>query len=106
MAGKDLDAVPELDQPAEAVEEALGSFPCLDRKVRTSRVAHEERIAGENEPRLVAPRAIDRREAAVLGTVTRRVDRPQHDLADLDLRTVLERLVHEGGTGLPVDPNR
>src|SRR5436190_997909 len=34
VAGEDLDAVPELDEPAQAVEEALGSLARLDRQIR------------------------------------------------------------------------
>ena len=105
MAGKHLDAVPELDQPAQAVEEALGSFPRLDGEIGPSGVADEERVAGEDEPRLVAPGTVDHREAAVLGAMARRVDRPQDDLADLDLRAVVERLVRESGARILVNAN-
>lgn len=103
MAGEDLDAVSELDQPAQAVEEALGSLLWLDGEVRPSRVADEQRVAGEHEPRLVPPGAVDHREAAVLGAVARRVDRAHDDLADLDLRPVRERLVRERRASILVD---
>ena len=106
MAGEDLDAVAELDEPAQAVEEAFGSLVRLDREVRPARVADEERVAGEDEPRLVAARAVGHREAAVLGAVARRVDRAQDDRADLDLRPVLERLVRERRLRLAVDADR
>ena len=106
MAGEDLDAVAELDEPAQAVEEALGSLLRLDREIRPSRVADEERVAGEDEPRLVAARAVDHREAAVLRPVARRVDRAEDDLADLDLRPVLERLVRERRLRVPVHADR
>src|SRR3954449_7634392 len=106
VTGEDLDAVAELDEPAQAVEQALGSFPRLDREVGTPRVADEERVTGEDEPRFVAPRAVDHREAAVLGAVPRRVDRAEHDVADLDLAPVLERLVRERRLGFPVDADR
>ena len=78
------------------MEEALRSFMRVDREIRPARVAHEERVTGEDEPRLVAAHAVDHREAAVLGAVARCVDRPQDDRADLDLRPVVERLVGEG----------
>ena len=106
MAGEDLDAVAELDEPAQAVEEALRSLPCLDREIRPARVADEERVAGEDEPRLVAAGAVDHREAAVLGAVTRRMDRAQDDRADLDFRPVVERLVREARPGFAVHANR
>ena len=106
VAGEDLDAVTELDEAAQAVEEALGSLLRLDREIRRAGIADEERVAGEDEPRLVAAGAVDHREAAVLGSVTRRVDRPQDDLADLDLRPVVERLVRERRAGVAVDADR
>ena len=106
VTGEDLDAVAELDEAAQAVEEALGSLLRLDREVRAAGVADEERVAGEDEPRLVAARAVDHREAAVLGTVARRVDRAEDDVADLDLRPVVERLVREGRPGVAVDADR
>ena len=106
VAREDLDAVPELGEAAQAVEEALGALPGLDREIRPAGIADEERVAGEDEPRLVAPGAVDHREAAVLGAVARRVDRAQDDVADLDLGPVLERLVREGRPGLLVDANR
>src|SRR5581483_6771884 len=99
VAGEDLDAVAQLEEPAQAVEEALGAFLRPDREVGPSRVPDEERVAGEDEPRLAAARAIDHREAAVLGPVARRVDRAEDDVADRDLRPILERLVRERGLG-------
>src|SRR3989442_956980 len=101
VAGEDLDAVPELDEPAQAVEEALGSLARLDRQIRPAGVADEERVAGEDEPGLLAAGAVDHREAAVLGAVARCVDRPQDDRADLDLRPVVERLLGGGGGVFP-----
>jgi hypothetical protein len=106
MPGEDLDAVSELDEPPQAVEEALGSLPCLDREIRPADIADEERVAGEDEPRLVAAGAVDHREAAVLGPVARRVDRAEDDIAHLDLRPVLERLVREHGLRSGVDADR
>ena len=106
VAGEDLNAVAELDEPPQAVEEALGSLLRLDREIRPSRVADEQRVAAEHEPRLVAPGAVDDREAAVLRPVPRRVDRPEDDLSDLDLGPVLERLVRERRLGLPVHADR
>ncbi len=78
------------------MELPLGSLLRLDGEVGPPGVADEEAVAGEHEPRLVAARAVGHREAAVLGTVPGRVDRANDDVADLDLRPVLERLVLEG----------
>ena len=54
MARVDLDAVAELDEPAQRVEEALGALAGLDREVRSRGVADEERVAGEDDPRIAA----------------------------------------------------
>jgi hypothetical protein len=106
VAGKDLDAVAELDESAKAAEQALRSLLRLDREVRPRGVPDEQRVAGEDEPRLVAPRPVDHGEAAVLWPVAGRVDRPEQNLADLYLRPVLERLMRERGVGVPVDADR
>ncbi len=106
MAGKHLDAVAEIDEPAQAVEQPLGAGHRLDREVGPRRVADEERVAGEHEPRLRAARAVDHGERAVLGPVARRVDRAEHDVAEHDLRSVDERLVRERRAGGLVHPHR
>ena len=106
MAGKDLDAVPELEQPLQRPVEALGPLPGADREVGTAGVADEERVAGEDEPRLVGARAVGDGEARVLRAVARRVDRPQHDSADLDLGPVLEGVECVLGLRLGMDRDR
>ena len=92
MAGIELHAVLQLEQPAQAVEEALRALGRLDCEIRPRGVADQERVAGQDEPGLRRARAVGHREAAVLGAVTRRVDHAERHLADLDLRSVLERL--------------
>ena len=54
-----LDPVPELDEPAERVEQALGALARLDREVGPRGVSDEQRVAGEHDPRL-RRRACDR----------------------------------------------
>ena len=93
VAGIDLDAVAELDEAAERVEEPLGALARLDREIRPGGVADEERVAGQHEPRIGPARAVDDGEAAVLGPVAGRVDAAQHDVADRDLVAVLHRVV-------------
>ena len=93
MARIDLDAVAELHQPSERVEEALRSLARVDRQIRTRRIADEQRVSRQDEPRLGRTRAVDDGEAAVLGPVARRVNAPEHDLAERDLGAVLERVV-------------
>ena len=89
MAGEDLDAVGELEQPPQRVEEAFGALGRADREIGPRGVADEQRVAGQDEPRLVRPRAVDHGEAAVLGPVPGRVDARAADGADLDLVAVL-----------------
>ena len=106
MAGEDLDAVGQLEQPAQRVEEPLGALLRVDGEVGPPRVADEERVAGEHEPRLVGARAVDDREARVLRPVAGRVDRAQDDLAELELGAVLERVVRVLGLGGGMDRDR
>ena len=106
MTRIDLDAVAELDEPAQRVEEPLGAVQRLDREVGACRVADEERVAREHEPRLVAARAVDHREGAVLGAVARRVDRADDDVAELDLGAVCQRLVRKRRFGCRMDAHR
>ena len=80
VAGEDLDAVRQLEQPPQRMEEAFGALLRADRQVGPGCVADEERVAGQDEPRLVGPRAVDHGEAGVLRTVPGRVDRAQHDV--------------------------
>ena len=54
VTGVDLDAVGQLREPAQRVEEPLRALARLDREVGARGVADEERVAGEHEPRLVA----------------------------------------------------
>ena len=85
VTGEDLDAVRQLQQAAERVEEVLRALSRADGEIRPSRVADEERVARQDEPGLVGARAVDHGQAGVLGTMARRVDRPQDDLAELEL---------------------
>ena len=93
MARKDLDPVGELEQPLQRAKEILRTLLCPDREIGASGIAHEERVPCEHEPRRASPRAIGDREAHVLRPVTRRVEHAHKHLPDLDLGSVLERLV-------------
>ena len=66
VPGVDLDTVPELDEAPQRVEETLRSLARVDREIGSRGVSHEQRVAGEHEPGLRGPRAVDDREAAVL----------------------------------------
>ena len=93
MAGEHLDPVRELEQPVERVEEPFGALDRAHREIGAGRVADEEGIARQHEPRLVPARMVDDGQAAVLRPVARRVDHAQRDRADRDLVAVLERVV-------------
>ena len=88
------------------MKEAFGPFLRADGKVRSSRVADEERVAREDEPRLVGAGAVDHREAGVLRTMPGRVDRAQDDLAQLELEAVSQRVVRVLDLGGGVDRDR
>ena len=106
MTGKHLDAVGELEQAAQRVEEPLRALLRTDREVGPRRVADEERVAGEHEPRLVAARVVDDREAAVLRPVAGRVDDAEGDGTDLDRVAVVHRVVRVVDAGCDVDADR
>ena len=93
MSREHLDAVRQLEQPAERVEQALRAFSRRHGQVGAGRVADEERVAGEDEPRLGRARRVDHGEARVLGPVSGGVNRAEHDVAELDLRSILECVV-------------
>jgi hypothetical protein len=106
VPGIDLDPVRQLEQAPQRVEELAGALLRSDCEVGARRIADEERVAGQDEPRLVRARAVDRREARVLGPVPGRVDRAQHDRAELDLGAVLQRVVVVRGLGRRMDRDR
>ena len=101
-----LDAVVELEQALERAVETLGAVPRIYGQVWSGRVADEERVAGEHEPRIRPARAIDHGQAAVLRPVPGRVDAAQDDVAELDLVSVLERVVRVLGFRGGMDRDR
>ena len=103
MAREHLDAVGELEQALERVVEPLGALGCAHREVGPGGVADEERVARQDEPRVVAARAVDDGQAAVLGPVAGRVDHAQRDGADLDRVAVAHRVVRVVDLGRRVD---
>ena len=81
MAGKTSTPSGSSSEAPQAVEQALGALLRLDREIRPRGVADEQRVAGQDEPRLVRARTVDHGEAAVLRPVPRRMDGAQRDLA-------------------------
>jgi hypothetical protein len=77
-----------LRQPLERLEEALGSFACVDREVRSRGVADEEGVPCQDET------LVDD-EGAVLGPMSRRVQHVDGDPARLQHLPVIERVERE-----------
>src|SRR5215210_5492537 len=102
----DLDAVGKLEQSLEAAVELPGTFGRLDGEVRPSRIADEEAVTRQRQPRLVAPLPVEDRERAVFGPVPRRVDDPDTDRADRDLVAVGQRVERIPGLGQGVNRDR
>ena len=86
MAGIDAEAVGQLGEAAEAVEEPLRALDSADGQIRSRSVADEQRVSGQYH--LVADG-----ECAVLRTVPRGVDHADRHGADRDLLAVGERVV-------------
>ena len=106
MAGEHLDAVAELDEALQRVEEPFGADGRVDSEIRTRRIADEKRVAREHEPGVVGSRAVGDGERAMLGPVARRVDRAKDDGSDVDLRAVGERPAIEARARLLVHVHR
>ena len=106
MAGVDLDTVVQLQQPLKAVVEAACPIRRLRGEVRACRVADEEGIARQRQPRLVAASAVDDLERAVLRSMAGRVQHANGDRAELDLLAVLERVEPIHGLRRGVDRDR
>ena len=66
----------------------------------------KRRVAREHRPGLLAAIAVDEGERGVLGSVPGRVERPDQEVADLELEAVIDRDVLVLGLGLAVDVDR
>ncbi len=106
MTRVDLDPVRELQQPLERGVESRCTFDAADRQVGSRRVTYEERVAGENEPRLVGPCVVDDRKAAVLGAVSWSVETAEGDVANGDVVAVDQRVVGILDAGGRMDADR
>ena len=87
----------------QGVEDPARALLLVDRQVRPRHVAHEERVPAQHCPRLGAARGVHEREGGVLGTVPRRVQRADRELAERELPAVVEGLVVVLGRRLAVD---
>ena len=103
MTGEHLDAVGQLEKPADGVEEALRALHRAHGEIGAGRVADEERISGEDEPRLVRSRRVDHGQAAVLRPVPGRMDAAHPHASDRDLIPVVERIVRIHDRGCRMD---
>jgi hypothetical protein len=106
VPGVDLDAVTELDEASQRVEQPLRTLARLDREIRPRRIPDEERVAGEHEPRFWRAGRVQHSDAAVLRAVARGMDAAQYDLTERDLVPVLERIVRVLGAGSVMDADR
>ena len=99
-----IDAMREAMQwVAPALRERL--IAC-HRQVGPRCVADEERVTGEHEPRLVAARPVDHRKCAMLGPMPGCAHSSYDDASELDLRSILQRVVREARLRRLVDPDR
>ena len=106
VARVELDAVAELAEPPQAVEEPACALVRFDGQVRAGRVPDEERVPGQDEPRLLGARPVGDGEGAVLRPVAGRVDDPNGHVPQLQHGAVLERLERELGLRSRVDGDR
>ena len=107
VAGPDLARVRKRHQLlVERAEDAAGALRLVHREVGPGDVAHEEAVAGEHRPGLVAAGGVDEGERRVLGAVPGRVDRANREPAELELPSVVEGHVVVVRVGVPVDVDR
>ena len=100
----DLAGVGQGEQPlVQRVEDQSGALVLVDGQVGPGDVPHEQRVAGQHRPRLVAALGVDQRERGVLGPVAGRVQRAHSHAAEVELPAVVERLVVVVGRGVAMD---
>jgi hypothetical protein len=93
VPGPGLREVVELEQPPDGAEELARALLLLDGQVGPRDVADEERVAGEDEPRLAGAARVLHEVGEVLGAVARRREGPDLDVADPHHVCVPQRLV-------------
>ena len=81
----------------QRVVEALGSLAAADREIGTRDIADEQRVAGQEDPGIVAALEVGDRDAAVLGAMARRVQDVERDLSEHDAIAVDDRPERVGG---------
>ena len=98
MAGVDLGALGELDQPLQRAVEAFSPLERVDREVGTGRVADQQRVAGHQV-------AVDE-VTAVLRPVAGRVHDADRDIAYAKLVAILDRVERVLRLGQRMDADR
>src|SRR5207253_9979892 len=93
VAGPDLDEVLVLEETVERAVEPARALLGLDGQVRPGHVADEERVARQEEPGRFLAAAILDHEGEVPGPVSGRADGGDVCAAELEGRSLLERLV-------------
>ena len=104
MPGEHLDAVVQLQQPADGVVELRRALVLLDGQVGAGDVVHEQAVAGQHGAGLAGSGTVDHDHGGVLGTMAGHVQRAQPHLAELDLGAVWERVMRVPGPGQRAHP--
>jgi hypothetical protein len=104
VPGPDLDVAAQRQQLlTQRPEDAACALGLLDREVGPRDIADEQRVAGQDRPRLLAAPQVEQRERRVLGPVAGRVERSHDERAELPRVAVVERLVVVIGLRQTVD---
>ena len=107
MAGPDLDLRGQGEQLLiERAKDVRRALLGVDRQVRPSDVADEQRVPGKHRPRLRRSSRVGEREGGVLGSVAGSVECADAHPAQLELPPVLEGLVCVLGRGEAVHVDR
>ena len=100
VAGPHLARLGEVQQRVvERAEDVARALRLVHGEIRAGDVADEQRVAGQDGPRLVAAGRVGEREGRVLGPVPGRVQRADDERAERELPAVVERLVLVVGLG-------
>jgi hypothetical protein len=102
VAGVDFQVIRQRQQHLEQARvqpPRLAGGLFLAQQIGPPDVADEERVAGEDEPRLLGAGAVADQQAEALGRVAGGVEDPHEVVAQLDLLAIAERYEREGHRG-------
>ncbi len=95
VPGPDLREVPERQETLQRLVEPARALLLVDGEIGPGDVADEERVPGDDEPRLVSPAFVRDEVGGVLGPMAGRGKRRDGDVSDLHSVAVRQRLVRE-----------